>query len=112
MIAARFTTITVLLNLIALPLYFIPVLNVFVFGALNGYLLGREYFELTIHRRIKPSQTKEFYKKLRRKIILTGGITSFLMTIPLINMVAPIIATAAMVHLIQKSNTNFSPTNT
>jgi CysZ protein len=43
----RLTVLTLLLNLLALPVYLLlPGINLFLFLALNGYLLGREYFEV------------------------------------------------------------------
>ena len=49
-IGIKFSLITLTLNIIVFPLYliliFIPPINFFVFLLLNGYLLGREYFEL------------------------------------------------------------------
>ena len=56
LITVKFTLISLVLNIVALPIYviffFIGPLNLFVFYALNGYLLGREYFELVAHRRL------------------------------------------------------------
>ena len=45
-VALKFTSVMVVLNLIALPLYLVPILNLIVFYGLNAYLLGREYFEM------------------------------------------------------------------
>jgi len=116
LITLKFTILSVIINVLAAPIYisllFFGPLNLLIFYMLNGYLLGREYFELTIHRRANPSQAKEIYKKFRGKIILAGGVISFFMTIPLVNMIAPIIATAAMVHLIQKASKSFLSINT
>src|SRR3546814_12972622 len=52
-----FLVVLVLLNLLALlVVYFGPVLNLLVFFGLNGYLLGREYFELVAARRARPGE--------------------------------------------------------
>src|SRR6516165_2170281 len=49
----RLTALTLLLNLLALPVYLLlPGINLFLFLALNGYLLGREYFEVVALRRL------------------------------------------------------------
>jgi CysZ protein len=56
-VALKFTTVMVALNLLMLPLYLVPVLNVLVFYGLNVYLLGREYFELVALRRLDPIST-------------------------------------------------------
>ena len=104
-ITLKFTGLSVVLNLLALPVYFVffflGPLNLFVFYALNGYLLGREYFELIAHRRIEPLQTIHLRGAFRGQMFLAGVIITFLMTIPVVNLIAPVIATAAMVHLVQ-----------
>jgi CysZ protein len=44
----RLMGLTILLNLLALPVYVLaPGINFFVFLGLNGYLFGREYFEVS-----------------------------------------------------------------
>lgn len=106
MIAARFTTITVLLNLIALPLYFIPVLNVFVFGALNGYLLGREYFELIAPRRLDQEAVKSMWRSCRGRLWLAGLVITLLLSIPFINWIMPVPAVAFMVHIFEELRKN------
>ena len=42
--------LSILVNLIALALLFAPVVNIVAFLGANGYLLGREYFELAAMR--------------------------------------------------------------
>ena len=60
----RFALVAIGLNLLALPfiavLTFVPPLNLLLFYALNGYLLGREYFELVALRRLTPRETEAF----------------------------------------------------
>ncbi len=51
-VALRFSGVLIVLNLIVLPLYLIPGLNLALYTVLNGYLLGREYFELVALRRL------------------------------------------------------------
>ena len=46
----RFAGLSLLVNLAALTLIFIPVVNIVAFFAANAYLLGREYFELAAGR--------------------------------------------------------------
>ena len=53
----RFLGLTVLINLAALPIYAILLitgLTVVLATLINGYLLGREYFELAALRRMDP----------------------------------------------------------
>ena len=60
--AARLTGITLALTLLFLPLYlillFFPPFNLFVFFGLNGYLLGREYFEVAAARRLESGEAR------------------------------------------------------
>ena len=104
-ITLKFTGLSIALNLLALPVYivffFLGPLNLFVFYALNGYLLGREYFELIAHRRLEPLQAIHLRGAFRGQMFLAGVIITFLMTIPVVNLLAPVIATATMVHLVQ-----------
>ena len=98
---AKFAGIVVLGNLIVLPLYLIPVVNIVVFYALNGYLLGREYYELVALRRLDENATRELRREARGRWFVAGLAITFLMTIPVLNLIMPIIATAFMVHLFQ-----------
>ncbi|MEM7168665.1 MAG: EI24 domain-containing protein [Pseudomonadota bacterium] len=104
--ALAFAGITLLVNIVALPLYlallFLPPLNLFVFYLFNGYLLGREYFELVAVRRVELTDSNSLRRSHRGRLLLAGMIIAFLLTIPLINLFTPIIATAFMLHVFQK----------
>lgn len=101
----RFALIALALNVLALPLYllvlFVPGLNLFVFYGVNGYLVGREYFELAASRRLPPEEVQRLRQAHRWRIFLTGALTAFLLTVPFVNLVAPILGTAAMVHVFE-----------
>jgi len=100
-----FVAITLILNLLVLPLYliliWIPPLNLLLFYLLNGYLLGREYFEMVAVRRLEPAATKRLRRDRRGRVILAGTVITFLLTIPLVNLITPIIATAFMLHIFE-----------
>lgn len=98
----KFAGITVLLNLLALPFYLIPIINLFVFYGLNGYLLSREYFELVALRRLDRHTTDRLRKTHLGSLWLAGALITFLLTIPVVNLVAPVVATAFMVHLFER----------
>ena len=101
-IILKFSVLAVILNILALPLFLIPMLNLFVFYALNGYLLGREYYELVAHRRLEPVEARTLRRAFRGQNFFAGVVIAFLMTVPLVNLLAPVIGTAAMVHLVQR----------
>lgn len=98
---AKFALIALTLNVIVLPLYLIPPLIPFVFYGVNGYLVGREYFELAASRRLPPEDVRKLRQAHRLRIFLAGALTAFLLTVPFVNLAAPIIGTAAMVHIFE-----------
>ena len=97
----KFAIVAILLNLAALPLYLIPPFNVFVFYVLNGYLLGREYYETVALRRLDARQAGELRRRNRWRVFLAGVVITLMLTVPLLNLIAPVIATAFMVHIFE-----------
>ena len=100
---AKFALAVVGFNLLCLPLYlilmFVPPFNLFIYYLLNGYLVSREYFELVALRRMDPMAARAMRQRSRGKVLLAGILLTFLLTIPVINFLTPIIATAFMVHV-------------
>ena len=84
-----------------LLLLFVPPLNLFVFYGLNGYLLGREYFELVAVRRFDVTVVGRLRRRYRGKVFMAGVVIAFLLSLPLINIVMPVVATAFMVHVFE-----------
>lgn len=99
--ALQYFGILVLLNLLAMPFYLIPLFGVLVFYLVNGYLIGREYFELVALRRIDARSAKTLRKTHRGQVFGAGLITTVLFSLPIINLVAPVVAAAAMVHIFE-----------
>ena len=98
-IAIKFTTVLIVLNILALPLYFVPIVNIFVFWVLNGYLLGREYFELVAMRHNEPDAAQALRRKHRFGVMTGGALIAAFASIPVVNLLAPFFATAFMVHI-------------
>ena len=103
--ALGFAGVTILLNLLALPFYLVlmllPPANLFVFYLLNGYLLGREYYELVSIRRMESRDSLKLRRRFRGKVFLAGVVIAFLLSLPIINLITPIVATGFMVHLFE-----------
>jgi len=97
----KFLSVFVVLNIAMLPFLLLGPLFPFIFYGVNGYLLSREYFELVAHRRISPVDARAMRKANQYRLLGLGIAIAFLLTIPIINLVTPIIATAAMIHLFQ-----------
>jgi uncharacterized protein involved in cysteine biosynthesis len=101
----RFAAVALLLNVALLPVYlvtlFFPPLYFLVFYLVNGYLLGREYFELVAYRRIEERAADEFRRAYRGRLTLAGVVIALILTIPVVNLIAPIVATAFALHLFE-----------
>ena len=99
-VIVRLTVATLALNLVALPLYLlVPGINLVLFLALNGYLLGRGYFEVVALRRLDAAAATAVRRRFAGRIFLGGAVIAGLFALPLVNLVAPVIATAFMVHI-------------
>jgi uncharacterized protein involved in cysteine biosynthesis len=101
--ALRFLAVVVVLNLAVLPLYLIPVVNALVFYGLNGYLLGREYFEMVAPRRLETEPRRVLWRRRRVGFVLAGVVFAFFSTLPFVNLLAPVVAAATMTHLVESS---------
>jgi len=107
--AVAYLGILVALNLVLLVFLLLPPLFPFVFYAVNGYLLGREYFELVALRRTGPEEVRRIRKAHRGKLFVAGVATALLLTIPVVNLLAPVVITAAMVHLFENWRQDAAP---
>ncbi len=100
-----FAAVSVAINLLALPLYlvliFLPPFNLILFYSVNGYLFGREYFEIVALRRQAPRDAKRLRRRYRGRLFLAGIPITVMMTIPIVNLFAPIVATGFMVHIFE-----------
>jgi CysZ protein len=99
----RLMGLTILLNLLVLPVYlFVPGLNFFVFLGLNGYLFGREYFEVVALRRLEPDAARMLRRRFAGRVFLAGAAIAGLFAIPFVNLLAPVVATAFMLHFFEE----------
>ena len=79
-----------------------PGINVFLFLGLNGYLFGREYFEVVALRRFDVAGARQMRQRFGARVFIGGVVIAALFALPLVNLVAPVIATAFMVHIFQE----------
>jgi uncharacterized protein involved in cysteine biosynthesis len=80
----------------------VPLLNIPAYYALNGYLLGTQFFRMAAGRRVSFGEAKALESKARGSIMLTGIGVSVAATIPILNIAAPILGIALMLHLFHK----------
>lgn len=96
--ALRFAGVSIGLNLLALPLYLIPGVNLVLFYGLNGYLLGREYAEMVATRRMDRAAVKAFRQQNQGALFAGGVMIAVIATIPILNLATPVLATALALH--------------
>lgn len=97
----KLAALSLIVNILALPfLIFPPLYAVIVYGV-NGWLLGREYYEMPAFRRLQRPVARQVYRAHRGRFTMGGLLIALLSTIPFVNLVAPILATAFMVHLFE-----------
>tara|TARA_B110000908_G_C10259253_1_gene457933 strand:+ start:2850 stop:3545 length:696 start_codon:yes stop_codon:yes gene_type:complete len=87
-------------NILALILYAVfSFAAPFIFWALNGFLLGREYFTLAAMRRIGRDQAKILRKQHTGTIWIAGILMAMPLSVPLLNLFIPILGAATFTHL-------------
>ena len=87
-------------NILALVLYLaLPPFALFIFWGLNGFLLGREYFTLAAARRVGMPEARRLRRKHMGSVWLAGVLMAMPLSIPLVNLVIPIIGAATFTHL-------------
>lgn len=96
----NFMGVLIGVNLLALLLYvlFAPLAPV-IFWTVNGFLLGREYFTLVAIRRVGRVEAKKLRRRHFGTIWLAGILMAMPLSIPLLNLVIPILGAATFTHV-------------
>ncbi len=98
-----FLGVIILANLVALIFYiFFAPFAPLIFIALNGFLLGREYFQLVALRRLGKDGARAARRRHAGKIWLAGALMAAPLTIPVLNLLIPVIGAATFTHLFHR----------
>ncbi len=105
--------VTVGVNLIALILFFfVGPLAPMLFYVVNGYLLGREFFQMAAMRR----EGREGANRLRRRhagqIWIAGTLMAVPLSVPLLNLIMPILGAATFTHMYHRLAAGANGANT
>lgn len=93
----------VALNVLGLALLpFTGPLYIPLFWALNGSLLGREFFTLAALRRLPRDQAKAMRKRHWLTIWTAGTLMAVPLSFPIINLLIPVIGAATFTHLFHR----------
>lgn len=95
----KFLGVVIAGNIIALLLLFVPGVNLIAFFLVNGYLLGREFFEFAAMRFRSPQEARLFRAKHGPTVFLAGLVIAAFLAIPIVNLLTPLFAAGMMVHL-------------
>lgn len=101
--SAGFLGLVVGVNLMALIAYLLlaPV-ALFIFWGVNGFLLGREYAQMVALRRISRVEAAGFRARHRGQIWAMGVLMAVPLSVPILNLLVPIVGVAAFAHLFHR----------
>jgi CysZ protein len=98
-VSLKFLGLVIVGNILALFLLLIPGVNIIAFLVVNGYLLGREFFEFAAMRFRSEADAKALRRRYAGTIFLAGLVIAGVLSIPIVNLLTPLFAAAMMVHL-------------
>jgi len=101
--ALRFFGLVVAVNVLALIAYvLLPPLAPLIFWAVNGLLLGREYFQLVALRRAAPAEAVALRRANRGRIWMAGTAMAVPLSVPFLNLLVPVLGVAVFTHQFQR----------
>jgi CysZ protein len=100
--AVKFLAVVLVVNAVALPFVLLLGFGFLIFLAANGYLLGREYFELAALRHHDELTVLRLRRRNSRTIFAAGLLIAAFLAIPIVNLLGPLFATAFMVHVAKR----------
>lgn len=96
----KFAVLIIVFNILFLPFFFF--LPGVAYWALNGILLGREYYELVAFRRLTPRAAANLRKQRRPTLFFGGVVIAVVASVPILNLLLPLFGTAFMLHIYQR----------
>ena len=69
---------------------------------IGGYAIGRGLFAAVAMRRMPRPAAEMLYRRARPAVLVQGCILALAGTIPVLNLLIPVIGTAAMVHVLDQ----------
>lgn len=93
-----------LLNLLALVLALIlPGAGLVLAWAIGGYAIGRGLFVAVAMRRMPRPAAEALYRRARPAVLAQGAIMALACYLPILNLLIPVVGTAAMVHVLDQA---------
>lgn len=95
----KFALYALFLNILVLPLYLIPGINLLLYYVMNGLLLGKQYFLMVARRHHDRPALKLLMRNQSKTLFIYGLLIVGFSTIPMLNLFAPLLSAALMVHV-------------
>ncbi|MDE0590248.1 EI24 domain-containing protein [Halocynthiibacter sp. C4] len=103
---ANFLGLMIGLNIIGLIVF--PFTGPFAplcFFGMNGFLLGREYFQMVAMRRMDRKDARALHRDNGLTIWVAGGLMAVPLAIPVVNLLVPVLAAATFTHIFEAVKT-------
>lgn len=97
----RFFLVVIAANLVALIFLLVPGVNIVIFFLVNGYLLGREYFEFAAGRYLGAERARAWRARNQGRVWLAGLAIGLFLMVPVLNLLTPLFAAIFMVHYVK-----------
>lgn len=98
-LVVKFAGAAIVVNLIALVLLLVPIVNAVAFFGANAYLLGRGYYEFAALRYYGLADVRLLRRRHTTEIFFAGLFIAGLAAVPIANLLTPLFGTALMVRL-------------
>ena len=79
----------------------LPGIGIVLGWLVNGWAIGRGLFVAVAMRRMSRGEALALYKERRWSVLPGGGVLAVAGSVPLLNLLVPVLGTAAMVHLVE-----------
>ena len=95
-----------LLSLLALVLALtIPGIGLVLAWFIGGYAIGRGLFAAVAMRRMPRAAAAALYRRVRPVVLMQGCVLALASYLPILNLLIPVVGTAAMVHVLDLAMT-------
>ena len=104
--AAKIGLRILLLNVLALVAALIlPGIGLVLAWLIGGYAIGRGLFAAVAMRRMPRVAAEALYREARGPVLVQGCLMALASYVPLMNLLIPVVGTAAMVHVLDRART-------
>lgn len=95
----RFFFLTLIGNILALMLYFVPPIHLLGFYAVNGYIFGRTYFIINALRFDNYNIAHNLFQNNWGLIVSAGIFIAMISAVPLLGIITPLFAPSFMTYI-------------